>query len=142
MSFSSTFQNDVAKLIFQATGIANIADNASSSPLTNLFASLHTANPGTTPAQTTSEAAYGSYARVALARSSAAWTVTGNSVSPVADINFPTATSGSETETYAGVGTLTSGTGKLLVSGALTPSIVVTTGTPPVITTSSAITLN
>ena len=44
MPKSSTFDNDLLKLIFNATAIANIADNAGSSPLTNLYLSLHTAD--------------------------------------------------------------------------------------------------
>lgn len=40
-----TFENDVLKLIFNGTAIANLADNAASSPLTNLEVSLHTADP-------------------------------------------------------------------------------------------------
>lgn len=36
MSKGNTFENDLLKLIFQGVAIANIADNAASSPLTNL----------------------------------------------------------------------------------------------------------
>ena len=45
MGKSSTFDNDWLKLIFNATAIANIADNAATSPLTNLYVALHTADP-------------------------------------------------------------------------------------------------
>ncbi len=41
-----------------------IADNAATSPITNLYVSLHTGDPGEAGDQTTSEAAYTSYARV------------------------------------------------------------------------------
>ena len=137
---ASTFENDWLKLIFQATAIANIADNAASSPLTNLYVSLHTADPGTGGSQTTSEAAYGSYARQPVARTSGGWTVTANSVSPAAIITFPTASSGSETETHFAVGTAVSGTGKILYRGPVTANIVVTTGTTPELATTTAIT--
>ena len=70
MSKGNTFENDILKLIFNATAIANIADNAASSPLTNLYASLHTADPGEAGDQTTNETSYTSYARVAVARTS------------------------------------------------------------------------
>jgi hypothetical protein len=140
MSKSNTFENDWMKLIFNATPIANMADNAATSPLTNLYVSLHTADPGEAGTQTTSEAAYTSYARVAVARTSGGWTVTNNSVSPVADISFPAATGGSETETYWAVGTASSGTGKILYSGAISPTIVVSSGVTPKITTASTIT--
>ena len=64
----STFDNDLLKLIFNATPIATIADNAASTPLTSLYLSLHTADPGAGGSQTTSEAAYGGYARQPVAR--------------------------------------------------------------------------
>jgi hypothetical protein len=137
---AATFENDWLKLIFNAVAIANIADNAATSPLTNLYVSLHTADPGSGGNQTTSEAAYTSYARVAVARTSGGWTVTGNSVSPAATITFPTATGGSETETFFGVGTASSGAGKLLYRGSITPNIVVTTGVPPKLATTTAVT--
>lgn len=136
----STFANDLLKLIFNATAIANIADNAATSPITNLFVSLHTADP-TTGNQTTSEAAYTSYARVSVARTSGGWTVSTNTVVPVATISFPAATGGSETETFAGIGSLTSGTGKMLFAGAISPTIVVSTGVTPQLTTASTLTL-
>jgi len=140
MSKGNTFENDLLKLIFNATAIANIADDASVSPLTNLYASLHTADPGEAGTQTTNEIAYTSYARVAVARTTGGWTVTANSVSPVATISFPTGTGGSGTATYWAVGTDVSGTGKLLYSGTITPNIVCGDGVTPELTTASTVT--
>lgn len=140
MSKGDTFENDFLKLVFQATAIANIADNAAASPLTNLYVSLHTADPGEAGGQTTSEAAYTSYARVAVARSGSGFTVTNNSVSPAAAVNFPEATGGSETITHFGLGTASSGAGKLLYKGTVTPNIVVVTGVQPRLTTASTVT--
>ena len=140
MSKGNTFENDLLKLIFNATAIANIADNAASSPLTNLRISLHTADPGEGGSQTTNEATYGAYARVNVARTTAGWTVASNSVSPAANISFPTATSGTNTITHFGVGTATSGAGKLLYKGTVTPNISVVAGVTPRLTTASAIT--
>lgn len=140
MSKGNTFENDFLKLIFNATAIANIADNAASAPLTNLYVSLHTANPDESGDQTTSETTYGSYARVAVARSGSGWTVTNNSVSPNANIEFPEATSGTATITHAAIGTASSGSGKILYKGALSSSISVSTGVVPIITTGSTIT--
>lgn len=128
------------KLIFNATAIANMADNAASSPITNLYVSLHTADPGEGGDQTSSEITYTSYARVAVARTSGGWTVTNNSVSPVANISFPAGTGGSGTATYFGVGTASSGAGKLLYSGAISPTIVTGNGITPILTTASTIT--
>lgn len=140
MSKGNTFENDLLKLIFNATAIANLADNAASSPLTNLYASLHTGDPSEGGNQTTNECAYTSYARVAVARTSGGWTVTANSVSPVADIDFPACTGGSETATHWAVGTASSGTGKILYSGTITPNIAIATSVTPKLTTASSVT--
>lgn len=140
MSLGNTFENDLLKLLFNATAIANIADNAAASPLTNLQASLHTADPGEAGDQTTSEVTYTSYARVAVARTTGGWTVTANSVSPVATISFPAGTGGSGTASYFIVGTASSSTGKILASGTVTPNIVTGNGITPQLTTATAIT--
>ena len=140
MSKGNTFENDLLLLIFNATAIANIADNASSSPLTNLYVTLHTSDPGEGGDQTTNEATYTSYARVAVARTGGGWTVTSNSVSPAANIDFPAATGGTNTITHFAVGTASSSTGKILYSGTVSPNISVSSGVTPRLTTSTAIT--
>lgn len=140
MSKSNAFENSLLRLIFNATAIANLADNAASSPLTNLYVSLHTADPGEAGNQSTSETTYTSYARVAVARTTGGWTVTNNSVSPVANIDFPAATGGSGVITHFGVGSAASGTGVLYYSGTVSPSITVSSGVTPRLTTASTIT--
>lgn len=136
----ATFANDLLKLIFQGTTIANLAINATSSPITDLYVSLHTASPAAGD-QTTSEAAYTSYARVAVARTAGGWTVSTNTVVPVAAITFPAATGGSETETFAGIGKSVSGAGELYFYGAISPTIAVSNGVTPSLTTASTLTL-
>lgn len=131
MSKGNTFENDLLQLIFNAVTIANIAINATSSPLTHLYVSLHTADPGEAGTQQTSEATYGAYARVAVIRTAAGWTVSSNAVTNAADIVFPEASSGSNVITHFGVGTATSGAGKLLYKGALSAGLSVTTGIEP-----------
>ena len=141
MSKGNTFENDWLKLIFNATAIANIADNAAAAPLTNIYVSLHTGDPGETGDQLTNEIAYTGYARVAVARTTGGWTVTANSVSPVAAIVFGQMTAGAGgTVTHAVAGTAASGTGKLLYKGTVTPNIVVSNGVTPQLPTTSAIT--
>ena len=140
MAKRATFDNDLLKLIFNATAIANIADNAASSPLTNLFVSLHTADPTAAGSQTSSEATYTSYARVGVVRTSSGWTVSTNSVTPVAAITFPAGTGGSGTVTNFAIGTLTSGAGKILYTGTVTPNIVTGNGITPILTTASSVT--
>lgn len=136
----NTFENDILKLIFQAVAIANIADNASASPLTNLYVGLYTSDPGEAGTQETNETTYTGYARVAVARSAAGWTVTDNSVSPAASVDFGECSAGPVTITHIGVGTAASGAGKLLYSGTVTPNIAVIVGTIPRVKTTSTIT--
>lgn len=141
MSKSNTFENDLLKLIFQGVGIAGLADNAGTTPLTNLFLSLHTADPGEAGDQTTNEVAYTGYARVPVARSTAGWTVTDNSVSPAANIEFGEMTAGTPgTATHGAIGTSATGTGKILYSGALTPQVAYAVGVIVRLKTTSAIT--
>jgi hypothetical protein len=140
MSKSDTFENDWLKLIFNAVAIANLADNAASSPLTNLFFALHTADPGEAGTQSTSECTYTSYARVAVPRTTGGFTVTGSSVSPANDVDFPTATGGSETATFFSVGVASSGATKILYSGSLSPTIAIASGVPPIVTKNTTIT--
>lgn len=141
MGTGATFANDILKLLFQGVSIANIADNAAVSPLTNLFVSLHTADPSA-GTQNTSEAAYTGYARQPVARTSGGWTISANQVTPVALIGFPAATGGSETETFAAIGTLVSGAGKVMFAGAITPALAVSNGVTPQLTTATTLTLS
>lgn len=138
---STTFENDILKLIFNGTAITNIADNTATSPITSLYVSLHTADPTDAGNQTSSEISYTGYARVGVSRSTGGWTVTGSSVSPLANIDFGAMTAGTGgTVTYWAVGTASTGTGKILYSGGVSPSIVVSTGVTPRISSSSTVT--
>jgi len=143
MSKGNTFENELLLLLFQNATIADIGDATGvrgSTVAGSLFVSLHTADPGEAGDQSTNETSYGSYARVAVVRSAGGWTVTANSVSPAANIDFAECASGSATITHFGVGTLASGGGKLLYKGAVTPNIAVSAGVTPRLTTASAIT--
>jgi hypothetical protein len=143
MSKTNAMENSMLLLFFNNTNFALVGDATGlrgSSTAGSLYVSLHTADPGEAGDQTTSECTYTSYARVAVARSGAGWTVTNNSVSPAATITFPAGTGGSGTATYFGVGTASSGAGVLLYSGAISPTIVTGNGITPSLTTASAIT--
>lgn len=142
MSKGNTFENDLLKLIFNATAITSIADNASSSPFTNLYVSLHTGDPGEGGDQTTSEISYTGYARVAVLRTTGGWTASSSgSTSPVANIDFGAMTAGAGgTVTHFVIGTVSSGAGKILYSGTVTPNIVVSNGVTPRLTTATTVT--
>lgn len=115
--FGNTTENDLLKLYFNATAIANLADNAASAPNTQLFAALHTADPGEAGDQTTSETAYTNYARVAVNRNSGGFTVATNSVVNAATITFPTCGVTGSTITHFSVGLVTSGASKIVIFG-------------------------
>lgn len=129
MGKQATFANDILKLILQAVAIANLADNAASSPDTNLYVSLHTADP-TSGNQSTSESTYTNYVRVAVVRTSSGWAVSSAVGSNVAAVNFAQCGATPNTITFFGIGRLSSGAGKLLYSGA-TNSLAVSNGITP-----------
>ena len=134
MSKGNTFENELLLLIFNNTAIALIGDASGLQPSAtagSLYISLHTGDPGEAGTATTSEAAYTSYARVAVARSGSGWTVSGNAVSNAALVQFPQCTGGSETLTHFGVTTASSGGTKLLYKGALSSSLAVSSGIQP-----------
>lgn len=121
-------------LIFQNTTFVQAPLIQGAATAGSFYIALHTANPGQTGSQTTSEAAYTGYARVAVARSSGGWTVTGNNpitAENVAAVTFPACTAGSETETYFSFGQATSGAGIYYGYGALTSSLAVSNGITP-----------
>jgi len=134
MSLSNASENDLLLLYFNNTNVANMGDATGvrgSTVAGSLFVSLHTADPGETGTQSTSETSYTGYARVAVARSGAGWTVSGTAptqVSNAATITFGTSTVGTPTITHFGVGLETSGATRLLASGALTASQVINLG--------------
>ena len=131
MSKSNTHETAYLKLVFQNIAIANIGDASGLQPSAtagSLYIALYTADPGETDAGT--EATYTSYARQAVARSAAGFTLSGNVASNAALITFPTSTGVSNTITHFGVRTASSG-GDLVGSDALGSSLTIdTTDTP------------
>lgn len=143
MSKTNTWETGLLNLVFNNidfTGVGDAGGLLGSVADGNLYVSLHTGDPGEAGSQTTNECAYTSYARVAVARDGTGWTVTDNSVSPQANITFPQATGGTETATHFGVGTDSTGAGKLLYRGTVTPNISISSGVTPTLTTATAIT--
>lgn len=143
MSKSNTHETDYLKLIFNNTTMSLVGDATGivgSGAAGSLYFSLHTADPGEAGDQTTSEVAYTSYARVAVARTTGGFTVSGNAVSLVANVTFPAGTGGSGTAAYWGAGASSSGAGKLLYKGAISPSIVCGSGVTPQLTAGTAVT--
>ncbi len=123
-SFTNATLTSFLKLLFDATNWANVADNTVTSPATNLYVSLHNADPGETGSQTTSETAYTNYTRTAVARTTGGWTVSGSNpeqVTNAATISFPQCGATGDTLTYWGLGLSSTGAGTLLASGPIGP---------------------
>lgn len=144
MSKSNTFENDLLLLLFNNTNIANIGDATGvrgSSTAGSLYLSLHTSDPGEAGDQTTNEIAYTGYARQAVARSGAGFTVSGASVTLAANVDFPEMTGGAGgTVTHFAVGSASSGTGKILYSGTTDPDPVVASGVTPRLKAATSVT--
>ncbi len=145
MAIGGTTETAILSLIFNATAWANYADNAVSAPQSNVAVALHTADPGTSGTQSTSEAAYTLYARVNVLRTSGGWTVSGTgpaACSPVSNISFPTGSGGSGTVTHFSTGKTGGGATAILWSGTVTPNISTGTGITPILTTATTLTLS
>lgn len=142
MSISNTTETAIMKLIFQAVAWGNYADNAATTPETNIVVALHTADPADTGTMATSEIAYTSYARVNVVRTTGGWTESAGTITPVANIDFPAGTGGTGTATHFSTGKSGGGASAILFSGTVTPNIVSGSGVTPRLTTASTITLD
>lgn len=135
MSLTNAAETALLSLLFNNSAWANIGDASGLQPsgtAGSFYISLHTADPGESGNQTTSEAAYTGYARVAVARSGAGFTVSGNNVSNAAVVTFGTCTaSPGSPVTHFGIGTASSSTGNLLMSGPLSASYQPSVGNAP-----------
>lgn len=142
MSLSDAAETSILSLIFNATAWANLADNAASSPMSNIPTALHTADPADGGTQATSEVTYTSYARTNVARTSGGFTVSGNNptqAAPVANILFPAGTGGGGTVTNFSYGKTG---GAIIFSGSVAPNIITGTGITPELSTQTVCTLD
>jgi hypothetical protein len=124
--------NKVLALIFNATAWADIAENDTSSPLANLYLSLHTADPGVGNNQTTNETSYTNYVRIAVARTTGGWDVPASGATQNAALaQFAQCGVSGATLTHVAIGTASSGAGTVLYAGALSSSLAVANGIQP-----------
>lgn len=128
MSATNIFETQLLELIFNSVDIPGITDT----PSTNLFISLHTADPGEAGTQTTSEATYSNYARVPVERDLNGFTVAGDVAVNTNEVVFPASTGGSSLVTHFGIGLSATGAGTLLLSGPLVASLAVSNGITPI----------
>lgn len=125
MPKSTTFANDLLLLILNATAIADLAENDSSAPATQLWLGLYTATPGIGGSQLTNETAYTNYVRIAIARSVAGFTVSLGVAITAALNQFAQCGVTGATVTHVALGTASSGAGKVLYAGALNAPLTV-----------------
>ena len=132
MPKSTATCNSILALIFNATAWADIAENDSSAPATNLYLSLHTADPGVGNDQTTNETAYTNYARIAVARTTGGWDAPASGATANAALaQFAQCGVTGATLTHVAIGTASSGAGTVLYAGALSSSLAVANGIQP-----------
>jgi hypothetical protein len=141
MSKSNTQENEYMLLMFNNTGSAGIGDATGlrgSTVAGSFYLSLHTADPGEAGTQATNETAYTGYARVAVARSAAGFTITANALNLFANADFPECTGAPGAAiTHFGLGDASSGATKLRYKGTLTPNIAMALGVIPRISTAA-----
>ena len=120
MSASNTTETALLNYIFdsQAPSWAAASD---------FYVRLHTANPDETGSAVTNEISSTGYDGVAVSRTTG-FTVSGNTASNAALIQFPVCAGGSGTATHFSICTSQNGAGTIIVSGALSSSLAISTG--------------
>lgn len=142
MSLTNFCEDAILALIFRATAWANFADNAVTNPQTQIAIGLHLADPGEAGDMSTNEATYTGYARAAVPRNASGWTTPSTgSISPIADINFPTGTGGAGMVSHFSAGKTGGGAQPIICSGPVVPSIITGNGITPHLTHATVITL-
>lgn len=134
MSMSNAAETAFLELLFKNNAWANVGDASGLQPsgtAGSIYVALHTADPGEAGTQATNEISYTGYARLAVARSGAGWTVSGNQVSNAATVQFGECTAGSGTATHFSVGVAGAGATAILFSGSLTAPRAISEGITP-----------
>lgn len=136
MSATNVMEGGLLSLIFENANYANVGDATGlrgSSTAGSFYISLHETSAGETGDQTTNEGNYGAYARQAVARSTAGWSVASGVADNDAQITFPVCTSGSDSIGFFGIGSDVSGAGNLFFHGTVTPTLAVSAPIQPYI---------
>jgi hypothetical protein len=124
--------NSILNLMYRATAWANVADNAGSSPLTNTYVGMHTADlTAGTNSQAENETAYTNYARQAVARSTGWNAASGGGTANAATISFPQCGASGATLTDVSVGVGASGATAVWHYGNLNSDLIVSNGITP-----------
>jgi hypothetical protein len=118
--------NRILNLMYSATAWATVADNAASTPLTNVVVALHTATlTAATNSQAENEVAYTNYARQNVARSTGWAAASGGSISNAALLQFPQSGATGATLAAVSTGTTISGATPVWHYGTLNSPITI-----------------
>lgn len=146
-AIGDTTENNIMKLIFNATAWTGIAQN-NASPDASISIGLSTADPtdsGTMSSNEVNTTQYQNYVRATKSRATGAggWTVTANSVSPFDTIAFAAggAASTGVTATHFTVGRA-GASAEMFWRGDISPTIACGNGVTPQLTTGTTITID
>lgn len=120
MPKSTVFCQEWLDFFFLNIPISGLADPAASGNATQYYLALHTADPTAAGDQTSNECNFGSYARVAVPRSSLGFTRSGTTVTLTSNRDFAAATTGSQTAVYFSLGMNASGASTIRYYGLIT----------------------
>ena len=96
----------------------------------DFYVRLHSSDPGEAGSAVTNEIAYTSYDGVSISRTTG-FSVSGNTASNAGLVQFPTCTGSSATATHFSICTTQNGAGQIIVSGALSASLAISSGIQP-----------
>ena len=131
MPKSTSTCNNIVGLYYNATPIANIADNAAASPITLVYMALATASYIAASTLASNETAYTDYVRQSTARTTGGWTApAGGATSNAAAIEYPQCGVTGATITSAATGKST-GAADVFHYGDLNASIAVSNQIQP-----------
>lgn len=135
MSATNAFETSLLGLIITNANASNVGDATGlrGSSTAGVFYISLTVSPGhgETGDQTTNETAYTNYVRVSVARSTAEWTVTGNTADNDNAITFATGGASGATLFGFGLGSDSTAAGNLFLYGTLTSTLAVSNGITP-----------
>jgi len=118
--------NRILNLMYRATAWATVADNAASTPLTNVVVALHTATlAAATNSQAENEVGYTNYARQNVLRSTGWAAGSGGSTSNAALLQFPQSGATGATLAAVSTGTTISGATPVWHYGTLNSPITI-----------------
>ena len=118
--------NRVLNLMYSATAWPTVADNAASTPLTNVYVGLHSATlTAATNSQAEAESGYANYTRKPVARSTGWTSASGGQISNAALLQFPQSGATGGALEYVSTGTTASGATPVWHYGALNNPITI-----------------